>query len=93
MTTYTVSCYSPPAALKIKNKDTVQVEGLLNKKTKNILASSIKNLAESGPICRCGTPKITDFLPSIPQYVTKTGTVKNYTIGGQSIQFELETTE
>jgi len=89
MASYTVSCYSPPSALKIERGNTVKVEGWMRKQ--NIRAERIENLTEKGPICQCGVPKVMEFL--VPKWVTKTGTVKKVVITTESIEFELHTSE
>jgi len=91
MVLYTVSCYSPPSALKIERGDRVKVEGWLKKE--NIRAEKIENLSKRGPLCQCGTPKVMELITGFPELVTKTGTVKKVIITGESIQFELETSE
>ena len=91
MTKYTVSCFSPPNALKIDKEDRVEVEGWLNKE--NIRAERIQNLTKEGPTCQCGTPKVIEFIPGLPKLVTKKGVVTKVIITGESIQFGLQTDE
>ncbi len=89
MTKYTVSCYSPPNALKIDKEDRVEVEGWLNKE--NIRAERIQNLTKEGPTYQCGPPKVIEFIPGFPKLVTKRGVVTEVIITGESIQFGLQT--
>lgn len=91
MASYTVSCYSPPSALKIKVGESVKVEGWLKKK--NIRADRIENLTERGVTYECGVPKLMELITGLPESVTKTGTVKKVTITTESIEFELESSE
>jgi hypothetical protein len=91
MTKYTVSCFSPPAALKIDKGDLVEVEGWLNKE--KIRAERIQNLKKKGPTCQCGTPKALERISGLPELVTKKGVVTQVIITGESIQFELRTDE
>lgn len=91
MALYTVSCYSPPSALKIKREDSVKVEGWMQKK--NIRADRIENLTERGVTYQCGIPKAMELITGFPEHVTKTGTVKKVTITTESIEFELESSE
>ena len=88
MARYIVGCYSPPSALKIKPGDKVKVEGWMQKE--KIRAESIENLTESGPSCRCGTPKVMELIIGIPGWVEKTGIVDRVTMTSDSIEFELE---
>ena len=91
MTKYTVSCFSPPNALKIDKEDRVEVEGWLNKE--NIRAERIQNLTKKGPICQCKPPKAKELIPRLPKWVTKKGVVTKVIITRESIQFGLQTDE
>lgn len=51
---YVVSCFSPPAQLKIKSGDIVKIEGWLGQTGNKIRAESI--VCGNGPTCSCEHP-------------------------------------
>ena len=86
MTKYSVSCFSPPTDLTIKQGDKVKVKGWM--RANRILAESIENLTKSGPICHCGgPPKVAIF----PKRVEKIGIVRSKTVRASGIVLEIET--
>jgi len=94
MTRYTVSCFSPPSNLSIKKGDKVSVKGRL--RANNVLAESVENLTGRGPICRCGSPRVSEKdtymrLKILPEWIEKKGIVRSVTVTDSGIIFEMET--
>ena len=85
MTILTVSCYSPPGALKIKKGDKVKVVGWINEK--NMRAETIEIIADNGAIFHCGIPEVKLLLD------TKIGIVKRVEYTSESTEFNLEVIE
>jgi len=84
---YTVSCYSPPSALKIKSGDSVRVKGWGS--AKNIRADTITNITKNGPVCQCGTVPRGIVERKLPERVDKKGTVGKVVQSNEGIEFDL----
>ncbi len=88
LTTYSVTCYAPPSALKVTEGDSVEVVGFQN--GKNVRATQIKNLSsKTNPMCNCAQPPLIEKMVGIPTHVRVEGTVTKVTVDPDYLEFDL----